>query len=325
MFLTSADPRKTLKLAAYRWPLVEFIPYIDMTGNSRWYAPVKWGLTRTHTHTGAAPACQSSNASHRPVVYEANVERSIVCRGVMRYLPVLFEACQLRGAGLAPQWNAGENQINLSLLTVAGFWSHLRVGNTIYFVCVSMATACGWRRRHGLVWDTHPPHTHRKKKRRVAQAKQLFCFETVQDRAVTRCFYRAAHLFFAEALEGWQHKAREGKDDDGRDSVLLHGLAQKWEHFNPVWVFVCAHYLSPLCLFLKHFLLHFYFGIIFTSGRTALDCERVCVSLALVAYRQPPTGSCLRPERPSDAPCFSRSVLALWTPWSSLFIPHNPD
>lgn len=66
-------------------------------------------------------ACQSSNVSHRPAVCEAYAERSIVCCGVMCYLPVLFEACQLHGSGLALQWNGRENQINLSLLTVAGF------------------------------------------------------------------------------------------------------------------------------------------------------------------------------------------------------------
>lgn len=44
-----------------------------------------------------------------------------MCCGAMCYLPVLFEGCQLHGSGLALQWNCRGNQINLNLLTVAGF------------------------------------------------------------------------------------------------------------------------------------------------------------------------------------------------------------
>lgn len=68
-----------------------------------------------------------------------------------------------------------------------------------------MEKECGGRGRHGL----HPiPFQNINKN--VAQVEQLFCFETVQEGAVTQCFYTGAHLFFAGAPGGSQSKAREG-------------------------------------------------------------------------------------------------------------------
>lgn len=172
-----------------------------MTGNSHRYA--SW-LPHKHTHTLAA-ACQSSNVSQQPRVCEANAERSIVCCGAMPYLPVLFKACQHHGSGLALQWNGKENQINLSLLTVAGFDPIWGLATQSILFAVLKEKARGGRSSNGLAWEA--PLT----KKRVgggAQAK-LFCFETVQDRAVTQCFYRAAHLFFAGVMV--QSEGRENK------------------------------------------------------------------------------------------------------------------
>lgn len=56
-----------------------------------------------------------------------------------------------------------------------------------------MEMACGGKRRHGLVQEI---------KKKKKKAKQLFGYETVEGRAVTQCFYRAAHLFSVGALEG---------------------------------------------------------------------------------------------------------------------------
>lgn len=52
-----------------------------------------------------------------------NLMRSvpIVFAGVLRFRSDSRMECQLPGSGLASQRNRGENQINLSLLTVVGF------------------------------------------------------------------------------------------------------------------------------------------------------------------------------------------------------------
>lgn len=67
-----------------------------------------------------------------------------------------------------------------------------------------------WREKE--TWVTSHPFQNVNKN--VAQAEQLFFFETAQEGSVTQCFYTGAHLFFAGAPEGSQSKAREGTAND---------------------------------------------------------------------------------------------------------------
>lgn len=79
-----------------------------------------------------------------------------------------------------------------------------------------MEKECGGRRRHGL-----HPIPFQNLNNNVAQAEQLFCFETVQEGAVTQCFYTGAPLFFAGAPEESQSKARKETANEDRKSPLI--------------------------------------------------------------------------------------------------------
>lgn len=107
-----------------------------------------------------------------------NLMRSvpIVFAGVQRFRSDSRMECQLPGSGLASQRNRGENQINLSLLTVVGFdpiWE--LATHSILFVFTWRMHTEGQALGQGYVWKKEKDG--RKKegiKERAVWSKQLF-------------------------------------------------------------------------------------------------------------------------------------------------------
>lgn len=147
--------------------------------------------THAHARTAHGPLCHIANTSHQAPVYESNEKRPHCLRWRSAVGPDSHTECQLPGSGLASQRNRGENQINLSLLTVVGFdpiWE--LATHSILFVFTWRMHTEGQRLSEGsgFIFYFLKRWTERKReeRKRAVRSKRLSCLAPVQVGAVTQ-------------------------------------------------------------------------------------------------------------------------------------------
>lgn len=121
--LTTANPYKAPRLAKFPVYHTFYAIHVDMTGNSGMYQLNE----HLHIHTGPHMLCEQPARgltchidlwvltltwSQRRCLLRC--DRCVISQSCSK-------VCQCHGSGLALRWNGRENQINPSLLTVAGF------------------------------------------------------------------------------------------------------------------------------------------------------------------------------------------------------------
>lgn len=144
--------------------------------------------THAHAPTAHGPLCHIPNTSHQAPVYESNEKRPHCLRWRCAVGPDSHTECQLPGSGLASQRNRGENQINLSLLTVVGFdpiWE-LATHSILFVFTWRMHTEGQRLSERNVLFFKGDERKKERRKEKAEWSKQLSCLAPVQVRAVTQ-------------------------------------------------------------------------------------------------------------------------------------------